>query len=98
MHDGHDVSTGMKATEPGVSHLVEISNHIFTVMHKWFRTNILTLNVYKTNFIKFVTNIKPVTNMQIVTMINTQNTHTRSENKRDAWSTNDNCLHWESHI
>jgi hypothetical protein len=52
-------------TESGINCLVELSNYTFTVTDKGFIFIKLILNFDNTNLIKFVTNNKPVTNMQI---------------------------------
>jgi hypothetical protein len=55
----------MVISEPDVNKLADPSINILTVMEKWFMGNKLTLNLNKINFIKFASNKKAITDMQI---------------------------------
>jgi hypothetical protein len=52
-------------TEPDVSSLIEVSNHILTVMNDWCIPSEFTLNFDETNFIEFVSNNNRITNIPI---------------------------------
>jgi hypothetical protein len=56
--------TSIIVTEPDLSCLVELTKK-FTVMDKWFIANKFSLNFDESDFIEFVTNNKPITNMHI---------------------------------
>jgi hypothetical protein len=87
--------TSILVTNPNPVAFVNDITAVFKCINEWFMANLLSLNFYKTDFIHFTSESKPIidinityNNMQITTIINT---------KFLGIFIND-TLFWETHI